>query len=116
MRHRKQKSILGREKAQREALMRSLAESLIVHESIKTTKAKAKALRIFVEPLITKAKAGSIAAQRNLRKVLYTDVAINKLMNEIGPRYKERPGGYTRIIKIGARSSDSAEMAMIEFV
>lgn len=116
MRHRKKKATLGREAAQRDALMRSLAESLILHESIKTTKAKAKALRGVVEPLITKAGVGTLAARRNAMKVLYTDKAIKKLMEEIAPRYKERAGGYTRIIKIGPRKNDAAEMVRIELV
>lgn len=96
--------------------MRSLAEGLVLHESIKTTKAKAKALRTVVEPLITKAGAGTIAARRNAMKVLYTKKATDKLMNDIAPRYKERAGGYTRITKIGARKNDAAEMVRIELV
>lgn len=116
MRHQKKKATLGREKAQREALLRNLAESLILHGSIKTTKAKAKALRTFVEPLVTKAKKKTLASERNIRKVLYTDAAINKLTREIAPRYADRAGGYTRIIKIGTRTNDAAEVVHIEFV
>lgn len=116
MRHQKNKKTLGREKAQREALMRSLAESLILHGSIKTTKAKAKALRSFVEPLVTKAKKNTLAERRNLISALYTDKAVNKLLSEIAPNYKERNGGYTRIIKLGSRVNDAAEMVLIEFV
>ena len=116
MRHRKKQTTLGRVKAQREALLRSLAESLILHGSIRTTKAKARALRTFVEPLITKARKGTIAERRNLIKVLYTDKVIKKLMDEVGPKYKDRAGGYTRITKISPRSSDAAEMARIELV
>jgi len=116
MRHRKKKATLGRIAPQRKALMRSLAESLIVHDSIQTTQAKAKALRTFVEPLVTKAKEGTLAQRRNIIKVLYTDVAVNKLMDDIAPRYKERDGGYTRIIKIGPRQNDGADMVRIEFV
>lgn len=116
MRHLKKKITLGREKAPREALMRNLAESLIMHGSIKTTKAKARALRTFVEPLVTKAKKGTLAERRALISVLYTDATVNKLLTDIGPRYKERAGGYTRIIKIGPRFNDAAEMVRIEFV
>lgn len=116
MRHRKKKATLGRIAPQRKALMRSLAESLIINDGIKTTQAKAKALRTFVEPLVTKAKKGTLAQRRNIIKVLYTDKAVNKLMDEIGPRYKDREGGYTRIIKLGPRKNDGAEMAKIEFV
>ena len=116
MRHRKNKATLGRESAQRKALMRSLAESLIIHDGIKTTQAKAKALRMFVEPLVTKAKQGTLAQRRNIIKALYTDAAVKKLMDDIAPRYKERQGGYTRIIKLGSRQNDGAEMVRIEFV
>ena len=116
MRHNKKKAILGREKAPREALMRNLAESLILYGAIKTTKAKARALRSFVEPLVTKAKKGDLTARRNLIKALYTDQAVNKLLKELGPAYKDRKGGYTRIIKIGARANDAAQMVRIEFV
>ncbi len=116
MRHRKKKATLGRVKAPREALMRNLAESLILHGSIRTTKAKARALRSFVEPLVTKAKKDNLQARRNLLKVLYTDEVINKLLKEIAPNYKDRKGGYTRIIKLGHRAHDAAEMARIEFV
>lgn len=116
MRHNKKKVILGREKAPREALMRNLAESLILHGAIKTTKAKAKALRSFVEPLVTRAKKGDLASRRFLIQALYTDQVVNKLIKELGPNYKERKGGYTRIIKIGPRANDAAEMVRIEFV
>ncbi len=116
MRHLKKKATLGREKAPREAMMRNLAESLILHGSIKTTKAKARALRSFVEPLVTKAKKGTLAQRRLLKSALYTDATVNKLLAEIGPRYVERAGGYTRIIKMGPRFNDAAEMVRIEFV
>jgi len=116
MRHQKKTKTLGRPKAQREALMRNLAESLILHEAIETTKAKAKELRGFVEPLITKAKGGTLTDRRNLIKALYTDNAVKKLMDDLGPRYKERNGGYTRIVKIGFRPNDGAEKVRIELV
>ena len=116
MRHRKKKATLGRESAQRKALMRSLADSLVLHGSIKTTLAKARALRGVIEPLITKAKKGDLTARRSAIRVLYTDKAVKIIMEELGPKYKDRDGGYTRITKLGARENDAAEMARIEFV
>ncbi|HYE59575.1 MAG TPA: 50S ribosomal protein L17 [Candidatus Kapabacteria bacterium] len=116
MRHRSSKFTLGRESAQRDSLMRNLAESLILHGAVKTTKAKAKALRTVVEPLVTKAKTNTLASRRHVAKLLYTEDAVKKLMEEIGPRYKERAGGYTRIVKLGARPRDAAEVVRIEFV
>jgi large subunit ribosomal protein L17 len=116
MRHKKQKTTLGREKAARKALMRSLAESLVLHDKIKTTGPKAKALRIFVEPLITKARRGTLADRRKIISLLYTDRAVEKMMTEIGPKYKDRNGGYTRIKKAGTRRNDAASMVTIELV
>ena len=116
MRHNKKKKTLGRENAPREAMIKNLAESLILHGSIKTTKAKARVLRSFVEPLVTKAKKGDLTARRILIKELFTDKAVNKLLNVLAPNYKDRKGGYTRIIKTGYRANDAAEMVRIEFV
>jgi large subunit ribosomal protein L17 len=116
MRHRKKKITLGRESAPRRALMRALAESLIVHGSIVTTEAKAKALRTVVEPLVTKAKKGTLTDRRSAMKVLYTDGAVRKLFADIAPRYAERKGGYTRITKLGRRANDNGVRARIEFV
>ena len=116
MRHRMKNRSLGRVKRQREALLRNLADSLILHGRIETTLAKAKELRMFVEPLVTKAKKGTMAERRNLIKVLYTDEAVKKMMDNYGPKYKDRDGGYTRITKTGPRKNDAAEMAVIEFV
>ena len=116
MRHANKKKILDRKKASRKALLRSLATSLILYEKIKTTEAKAKVLRPFVERLITKGKRNDLIAQRHLRKFLYKDSAVKKVLEVLSPRYKERKGGYTRIIKLGARRGDAAKMAVIEFV
>ena len=119
MRHRKEGRTFGREKAQRSAMMRSLAESLILHGSITTTTAKAKELRRFVEPLVTKAKSPrstEVLKRRMLAEVLYTDAAIAKLIKEVAPQYVGRSGGYTRITKIGNRFNDAADMSVIEFV
>lgn len=116
MRHRSKKVTLGRKSAPRKALMRGLAENLVIAESIRTTSAKAKALRSVVEPLVTKAKRGTLADYRAIKRVLYTDAAIKKMMQKFGPQYKERAGGYTRITKLGVRTNDAAEMVRIEFV
>jgi len=116
MRHRCKKITLGREAGPKKALMRGLAESLILNGHIKTTEAKAKALRSVVEPLITKAKTGTLAARRSVIGVLYTEKAVQKLMKELGPKYKTRHGGYTRVIKLAHRLNDAAKMARIELV
>lgn len=116
MRHQKKTVKLGREIGPRKALLRNLAESLVLHEGITTTKAKARALRTIVEPLITKAKKGRPVDLEKITKVLYTGKAIKKLTKELAPRYVERQGGYTRIVKLGNRFNDSAEMVRIEFV
>lgn len=96
--------------------MRNLAESLVIHGGIRTTMAKAKALRTVIEPIITKAGRASMADRKAVNKVLFTKGAILKMMNELGPQYKERAGGYTRIIKLGHRRNDAADMVRIELV
>ncbi len=116
MRHLNKKFILGRLTAERRALMRSLAENLVLREAIKTTKTKARALRIVMEPLITKAKKNTLASRRAVIKVLYTEKAVKKMMEVIGPRYAQRNGGYLRIIKINRRPNDAAEVVRVEFV
>lgn len=116
MRHLKKGVKLGREIGPRRALLRSLAESLILHGSITTTLAKAKAVKTVVEPLVTKAKKNGPASRELVMKVLYTGSAVTKLFNDLAPKYMERRGGYTRITKLGARFNDRAEMATIEFV
>jgi len=116
MNHNRKGKKLGREKAARKALMRNLAESLVVYGGMRTTVAKAKALRPIVEPLVTRAKKGTVADRRQIMRVLYTKSAVNKLIHELAPKYKDRDGGYTRIVKLGARHNDGAEMARIEFV
>lgn len=116
MRHQKKKVTLDRDAAGRRSLLANLAESLILHEKIKTTKAKAKATRSLVERLITKAKKNDLAARRLLMRVLYTNNAIDKLMEVLGPRYLDRKGGYTRITLLGVRKGDAGEEAMVELV
>jgi large subunit ribosomal protein L17 len=106
---------LGRETDQRQALLRSLASALILQEKIKTTEAKAKELAFYVERFITTAKKGGLTAQRRLRQTFAPAVA-KKLVVEIAPRYQTRPGGYTRIIKLGERYGDAARMAFIELL
>jgi len=116
MRHLVKKATLDRKTAPRRALMANLAESLIIYEKIKTTKAKAKATRSLVERLVTKAKKNDLATRRQLMRVLYTNNAIKKLLEVLGPRYAKRKGGYTRITLLGLRKGDSGEEAMVEFV
>ncbi|MEA3272407.1 MAG: 50S ribosomal protein L17 [Patescibacteria group bacterium] len=116
MRHRKKGKILGRPKAAREALLRNLAESIVLYEKIKTTEAKAKAVRPLVEKMITTGKINNLTNKRKLAKFFYTENPIKKIIEELGPRYKERKGGYTRIIKIGPRKGDGAEIVQIELV
>ena len=105
-----------RKKTQRNALMRSLALSLIAKERIQTTEAKAHELRPFVEKLVTKSKNNSVPTRRLLLKRIKNKDAVQKLITGLGQKYKERSGGYTRITKLGARRSDGSRMAVIEFV
>ena len=116
MNHNRKGRTLGREKAPREALIRNLAQSLILYENVNTTLAKAKEVRPFVEKLITKAKVKSLTTRRTLHRTLSMESAVNIMLEEIGPRYKERAGGYTRIIKLGRRLGDGAEIAQIQLV
>ncbi|MBI3291105.1 50S ribosomal protein L17 [Candidatus Falkowbacteria bacterium] len=116
MRHRKKTKILDRKKAPRKALLRSLATSVIVYEKVKTTKAKAKAVKPIVEKLITTAKKNDLTARRKLLSVLYHKKAVTKALEVLGPRYLSRQGGYTRIINLGPRQGDGAEMVQIELV
>lgn len=115
MRKRKKGKKFGRVAEQRKALMKGLASSLIEHKKIKTTEVKAKELRRFVEPLISKAKIGDLHQRRQVRKYL-SDQITKKLFDEIASLYKDRAGGYTRITKLPPRESDGARMARIEFV
>ncbi|MBI3335841.1 MAG: 50S ribosomal protein L17 [Candidatus Portnoybacteria bacterium] len=104
-----------RERDQRKAFLKSLARNLVWSQRLRTTQARAKELRPFIEPLVTKAKKGNLANIRLLKKY-FDDQTVFKLSKEIGPRYIERPGGYTRIIKLPPRRGDGAKMAIIEFV
>ena len=116
MRHRKSGRKLGRTSAHQRAMFRNMSASLIRHEAIKTTVAKAKELRRVVEPLITLAKRDSVAHRRLAFARLRDRPTVSKLFAEIGPRYRERPGGYTRILKCGFRPGDNAPMAFVELV
>jgi large subunit ribosomal protein L17 len=116
MRHRKGFNHLGRKKGHRRAMLANMASSLIVHKRITTTLAKAKALRSYVEPLITKSKADETHSRRVVFSYLNDKVATAELFREVSPKVADRPGGYTRIIKLGTRLGDSADMAMIELV
>lgn len=115
MRKRKKERKLSRKRDQRKALLKSLAQSLILKEKIKTTEAKAKELAPFIGKQISRAKIDNIQSRRILKK-FFSEEIVKKLITEIAPRYKERKGGYTRIIKLGPRKSDGAKMAIIELV
>ena len=116
MRHRKSGRQLNRNSSHRKAMFRNMACSLIEHEVIRTTVPKAKELRRVAEPLITLAKSDSVANRRLAFSRMRSKAAVGKLFSEIGPRYQERPGGYTRILKCGFRAGDAAPMAFVELV
>ncbi len=116
MRHRKSGRQLNRNSSHRKAMFRNMTVSLFEHELIKTTVPKAKELRRFAEPLITLAKEDSVANRRLAYSRTRSDAAVGKLFAELGPRYQERPGGYTRILKCGHRAGDAAPMAYVELV
>ncbi|WP_298445018.1 50S ribosomal protein L17 [uncultured Ferrimonas sp.] len=116
MRHRKSGRQLNRNSSHRQAMFRNMAVSLVSHEVIKTTLPKAKELRRVVEPLITLAKTDSVANRRLAFARTRDKAVVGKLFNELGPRYLERAGGYTRILKCGFRTGDNAPMAFIELV
>lgn len=117
MRHRKKRNKLSRDASHRESLLSNLSKQLIEHERIKTSQAKAKAVKPEVEQLITLAKRGDLHARRQALATLHNDkFIVHKLFEEVAPRYAERPGGYTRIVKLGPRRSDSTEMVYLELV
>ncbi|KAA0206914.1 50S ribosomal protein L17 [Candidatus Uhrbacteria bacterium] len=116
MKHRRVGKTLDRRSSARRALLRGLATSVILYEHCNTTLAKAKAVRPLVERLITKGKVKSLTSRRQLNAVLMSENAVNKVLEELGPRYATRPGGYTRIIKLGTRQGDGAEIAQIQLV
>lgn len=116
MRHRKNVPTLDRRKGPREALLKTLATNVILHEKIVTTRAKARYIRPIVERLVTRGKVNSIAARRYLDARLTTEGAVRKVIEVLGPRYLDRKGGYLRLTKMGFRQGDAAEMVRVEFV
>ena len=117
MRHQKSRGKLSRDRAHRKALMMNLSKEIIEHERIKTTEAKAKAVKPEVERLITLGKRGDLHARRQALSTLAQDkFAVHKLFEDLAPRYAQRAGGYTRILKLGPRRSDATEMVFIELV
>lgn len=116
MRHRHSGRKLNRNSAHRKAMFRNMTASLVEHEVIKTTVAKAKELRTVAEPLITLAKTDSVANRRLAFSRLRSKEAVGKLFTDLGPRYQTRPGGYIRILKCGVRAGDKAPMAYVELV
>lgn len=116
MRHLNKGRQLSRSSSHKKALMINLAQDLIEHKRIKTTLGKAKELRPFVEPLITKAKTDTLASRRDVARFFSKPAVMQTLFSEVGPKNVDRPGGYTRIIKLGVRVGDAAPMAIIELV
>lgn len=116
MRHKKAGRRLGRNSSHRKAMFRNMAASLLRHETIKTTLPKAKELRRVVEPLITLAKDDGVSKRRLAFDRLRDKEVVGKLFNDLGPRFKARPGGYLRILKLGPRPGDSAPMAIVQLV
>ena len=116
MRHRVKGRKLNRTSSHRKALMGALATSLLKHKRIKTTTAKAKEARSFVEPLITKAKKNDLHSKRQVMKVIHDKEVVKELFSEVVPKIGDRPGGYTRVIKLGNRIGDAASMSILELV
>ena len=116
MRHRKTGRRLGRTSSHRKSMYQNMASSLIEHESISTTLPKAKELRKTLEPLITLAKEDGVSQRRRAFDLLRDKQAVGKLFNELGPRFKDRPGGYLRILRKGIRNGDTAPMAIVQLV
>jgi len=116
MRHNKKFNHLGRQTAHRSAMLSNMSASLIMHKRIFTTTAKAKALRLVIEPLITKAKEDTTASRREVFSVLQNKEAVTELYKTVSPKVGDRPGGYTRILKTGFRLGDNAQMCFIELV
>jgi len=113
MRHKKQGKILDRKKAPREMMLRNLAASIIIYEKVKTTGAKAKAVRSLVEKVISLSKGGDLSAKRKVMKILPQHLAVKKLFEVLSLRYKDKRGGYTKIIKLGRRQGDNADIVLI---
>lgn len=116
MRHRVKGRSFGRTAEHRKAMMKNMATSLFLHGRVETTTEKAKELRRFAEPIITKAKRGDLHARRLVQRDIQSPEVLQKLFNEIGPKFAERAGGYTRVLHLGHRPGDAAEMSIIELV
>ncbi|MFA6447448.1 MAG: 50S ribosomal protein L17 [Patescibacteria group bacterium] len=116
MRHQRKRVTLDRKNGPRKALFRNLATSLVLYEHVNTTLAKAKAVKPIVEKLITLGKTKNLTTRRKLAAYLFIESAVNKVLEELGPRYATRKGGYLRIIKLGSRKGDGAEIAQLQFV
>ena len=116
MRHRRTTATLGRSPAHRKAMLRNMVTDLLRHEKIRTTEVKAKVLRPLAERMITLGKRESLHARRHAARVIRDKAVLRKLFDDLAPRYAERPGGYTRIVKLSSRPGDHADMALIELV
>jgi large subunit ribosomal protein L17 len=116
MRHRKTTPKLGYKRDERARLLRNMVTSLVIHERITTSSAKARATRSLAEKIVTKGRNDTVAARRQVAGMVYGAEAVRKIFTELGPRYRERPGGYTRIMKLGPRHGDAAEACILEFV
>ncbi|MEI6214777.1 MAG: 50S ribosomal protein L17 [Desulfuromonadales bacterium] len=116
MRHNKSGRRLGRKTSHREAMFRNMVTSLLTHEKITTTDAKAKEIRVVAERMITLGKRGDLHAMRQAASVIREKSVVTKLFSTIAPRYQDRPGGYTRIVKLGVRQGDAAPLSLIELV
>lgn len=116
MRHRNGYGKLGMSSAHRRAVLRNMATSLVIHERLNTTVSRAKELRRVVDKLITLGKRGDLHARRQVANFVFDDDATKKIFSDLSERMKDRPGGYTRILKVGPRKGDNADMALIEFV
>ncbi|GIW40088.1 MAG: hypothetical protein KatS3mg076_0665 [Candidatus Binatia bacterium] len=114
MRHRKEGRRLGRTGAHRKAMFRNMVTSLFEHEVVRTTDAKAKELRRWADRLVTLAKRGSLHARRRAARIIRKKAVLRKLFEEVGPRFRDRPGGYTRIVKLGRRRGDAAPLSLVE--
>jgi large subunit ribosomal protein L17 len=116
MRHRKTTPKLGRKPEERARLLRNLVTSIIMHERVTTSPAKARAARSLVERIVTRGRTDTLHDRRMVARMVYGSEAVRKVFNELGPRYAQRPGGYTRILKLGPRFGDAAEACILEFV
>ena len=116
MRHRKKTKTLDRKKGSREAMLRNWTASVILYEKVKTTKAKARAVKPLVEKMITLGKKDTLASRRKALRFFHIENPVKKIFEDLGPRYKSRPGGYTRITKLGFRQGDAAEIVQIELI